>query len=185
MYAALTVLAALAAITVVWLYRSVASSRRSNRENARRNQQRAKRLAHLNSNLATSPAPWGWGENPGTASTPRFAGGHGHTPRVDKPMRKSQDLRGTKLHKTDLQLRISGARDKSQVLSSRNVLSGYDLNRGTLSNENTSNWPYRDDSFGSSLTSVPSFKGASREGDRPRKKHRQVGKSDTKKPWGW
>ncbi|MEM1412634.1 MAG: hypothetical protein AAGH19_09785, partial [Pseudomonadota bacterium] len=65
-YAGLTVAGVIAAAVVVWLVRSMSVAGRSAYRTLSPSGQNSRdvKLAHLNSSLSATPAPWGWGNEP-------------------------------------------------------------------------------------------------------------------------
>ena len=160
-YATLTVLCIVAAAVILWLFRTTSNAGK----NAYRTLSPAARkrgdirYAHLNSTLAETPSPWGWGQRRSRADQIRSFGrsdGHHHA----QPMARGRtgDPRAY----------------QAATQSTRNVLTGYDLTKKNPVTD-TSSWPYRDDGFASSNSQkrTVTLSGGARTG------------KGSKKPWGW
>jgi hypothetical protein len=197
-YATLAIVAALFAALCVWVYRSASTSSRKRYQTLSASQRKRSnaRLAHLNAGLGATPAPWGWAPATDAPTTTKpFADGKARNPRFEKSSRLYNDPPSQKLRRTELEQMLDGSRDQSQVRSVRNVLTGYDLQKKNSLNSSprgtdaggkidTSQWPYRDDSYGSSLSTsaVPTFPGASKAKPDVKKGNSS---SAERKPWGW
>jgi len=171
-YAALTVAGVIAAAALVWIIRSLTvaskSAYRTLSPSARNSSQA--RLAHLNSNLAATPAPWGWGNNRGTLGGSTFD--RHRLQREPASPSKSKGWSSLELYARSNE-KTARERDKTSptVGSVRNVLTGYDMQRHTA--PDTSSWPYRD-SFVSDVSSEPTTDSEVKsDGTRPTR------------PWGW
>ena len=167
-YAGLTVAGIIAAAVVVWIVRSLSVAGHSAYSSLSPSRQKpgSARLAHLNSNLAATPAPWGWGD-----------GGHQRKQRKPKGSLKTRaysQYKGAEAARTATQQ--PAGPDALKTGSVRNVLTGYDIHRKSAaspSKPDTSCWPYRDN-FERTTSSVPTeVENEVQESDQPTK------------PWGW
>ena len=174
-YAVLTIAGVIAAAVLVWMLRSLAvagkSAYRTISPAARRAQE--VKLAHLNTNLAAPPVPWGWGGHhhaPEGAEIGRHSFEQGPTARS-----KSRDFSQYEAYeRSHARSQLQRNPGSPQMGSARNVLTGYDVNRPTHhdAQPDTSSWPYQD-SLGEAGASLSKQAEASHEADQP------------KKPWGW
>ncbi len=173
-YAALTVAGVIAAAVVVWMLRSLTVASKSayrTMSPAGRSLSQAK-LAHLNSNLQATPAPWGWGNDRG--NTPHHHRFDQHRTSQEPASRsKSRDWSSLELYARSNE-KTARERDRSSpaVGSVRNVLTGYDMERDT--SPDTSSWPYQDSlKVKDRVSEVSENTLTGSDGDRPTK------------PWGW
>lgn len=170
-YVALTVAGVVAAAVIVWVVRSfmMAGKTAYRTLSPGRNSGEVK-LAHLNSNLGATPAPWGWGNAATARGAPRF---DRHTGAVENVApSKSRDWSQSEVYaRSNEKMKRERDATSPHVGSVRNVLTGYDMQRNTKTD--TSSWPYRD-SLGSGPSAVPEEGPTlTEDGDRPTK------------PWGW
>jgi hypothetical protein len=167
-YVALTVAGVVAAAVIVWVFRSFMMAGKT-AYRSMSSGRGAPKLAHLNSNLAATPAPWGWG-NGGTPAATRFDRHRVSSEPVSRS--KSRDFSGLEAYaRSSEKMARERYATSPHVGSVRNVLTGYDMQRGTRTD--TSSWPYQD-SFVSDASAVPEDSPTLTEkGDRP------------SKPWGW
>ena len=162
LYAALTVLSVVAAALLLWALRGLNRTGRSTYRALSQPGRRkgSVRYAHLNTSLAQTPRPWGWGQarnHPGQVRSFGRSDGHHH----------AQPVGGS---------RHTGPRGyQTMTQSARNALSGYDLNKKNPITD-TSSWPYRDDEFGATST---------QNGSNPPRGATPRSRSGSKKPWGW
>lgn len=169
-YAALTVAGVIAAAIAVWVLRSLTVASKSAYRTlspAARAGSQAK-LAHLNSNLAATPAPWGWGNGKG-APTSGFDRHRFQQASVSPS--KSRDWSELEVYSRSSESSAKSRNAGHSVGSVRNVLTGYDMGRST--EPDTSSWPYQDN-LGSPRSAEPDENTqAESDGERPTK------------PWGW
>lgn len=167
-YAFLTIAGVIAAAVLVWIFRSLSVAGTSAYRNFSPTARAASgaRLAHLNSNLAATPAPWGWGGRRG--SRPRYQGMLPET-RAQARVAESRRELGSRMEV----LASGSSKDKGPYSSVGNVLTGYDMRRHTQ--PDTSSWPYRDSLTESRLRSLEEEKNTLVED----------GKDHPSKPWGW
>ncbi len=172
-YATLTVAGVIAAAVVVWLFRSLSvagkSAYRTLSPSGRSSSQA--RLAHLNSGLAATPAPWGWGQGKGAPPSSKFD--HHRTQAPAPSPSKSRDWSSVELYARSNEKAARERNASPAVGSVRNVLTGYDMSRPT--NPDTSSWPYQDSFKGAGVAEPTqrSAEDAPLTGERPTK------------PWGW
>lgn len=162
LYALLTVAGVLVAAIVVWVMRSVTSMGRSTYRSVSSTARNASgpKLAHLNSSLASTPAPWGWG---GKKASGKHRGESPRAATLGDRVARTSNVRGHETYKQQFD------REHSKEASVRNVLTGYDIHRKT--EPDTSCWPYQD-TFGKTRSSLPT-ETLSKKGKQP------------SKPWGW
>lgn len=169
-YVALTVAGVVAAAVIVWIFRSVMVAGKSAYRTMSPGSSRGEvKLAHLNSNLAATPAPWGWGNGGGTPAASRYNRDMG----VASPSKsKTRDFSQLEAYaRSSEKMKLERDATSPHVGSVRNVLTGYDMQRDTKTD--TSCWPYRDN-LGSNASVVPEESPTlTEDGDRPTK------------PWGW
>lgn len=173
-YAALIVAGVVAAAVVVWIARSMMfagkSAYRTMSPKGRSSTQA--RLAHLNSNLAAAPAPWGWGNNAGASAASKDIG-----PKFKRqPLSPSKSKDWSELEAYQRShAKAARDRDTSSTTSGsvRNLLTGYDMERRTATD--TSSWPYRND-FKPELAKLAEERNSQVEA---------VSDERPTKPWGW
>ncbi len=169
-YVALTIAGVAAAAVTIWIFRSFMMAGRSAYDSLAPGKKAEPKLAHLNSNLAATPAPWGWGNSRGTPATSRYnRNKSGNSSPVRSKSRDWSQLEGYARSNEKTQRERETA--SHRVGSVRNVLTGYDMDRKT--GPDTSSWPYQD-SMGSRSSSVPKEQPTlTQSSQKP------------KKPWGW
>lgn len=178
-YVALAIACFITATVCLWLFRSMVEVGKSAYRAflpSGRSQERQVRLANLNSNLAATPAPWGWNGS----SSRRSAS-------VRTPVRKKVHSTSKEkvpwgwkgnqgLGKSNLDLISDGLEGSAAVASVKSMLGRLD-NHGNATasadKSSTVGWPYREESFdfGGRNYKVKRQKRASSGGDA--------------KPWGW
>ena len=166
-YVALIVAGVVAAAVIVWVFRSFMMAGKTAYRSMSPSRSGEPKLAHLNSNLAATPAPWGWGNAGGAPAPARLDRDAGP---VIRP--KPKDWSQSEVYARSNE-KMARERDATSphVGSVRNVLTGYDMQRDTRTD--TSSWPYQD-SIASGSSSVPSDNPTlTEDGERPTK------------PWGW
>jgi hypothetical protein len=170
-YAALTVAGVVAAALLVWLLRTLTVAGRSAYRTlsppGRANQQ--VKLAHLNSSLAATPAPWGWGGGKGTPAASRYDRQQFRREPVG-PTRTKDFSEREAFERSFEKMKAERDNTSPHVGSVRNVLTGYDMRRSQ--ELDTSSWPYRD-SLSAESSAIPIERKSEAEADRPTK------------PWGW
>lgn len=175
-YAALIVAGVIAAAVVVWIARSMMvagqSAYRTMAPKGRGADQ--VRLAHLNSNVAAAPAPWGWGAKNGAPAGTKIKG-----PRFQRETlspSKSKDWSELELYQRSYAKSAMDRDKKSSTSGSvRNLLTGYDMERPTATD--TSSWPYRNDF-------KPELARQAEERNTQTEAQADAGERPTK-PWGW
>lgn len=178
-YVALAIACFIAATVCLWLFRSMMEVGKSAYRAilpSGRNQDRQVRLANLNSNLADTPAPWGWNGSGSRRSAP-----------VQTPVRKTAHRSSKEkvpwgwkgnqgLGKSNHDLISSGLESSAAVASVKSMLGRLDHHGNATDStgkSSTVGWPYREESFdfGGRNYKVKRQKKASSGGDA--------------KPWGW
>lgn len=168
-YVALTAAGIVTAAVAVWIFRSMMMASKSAYRKLSPGRSGGVKLAHLNSNLGATPAPWGWGTSGGAPAVTRF---NRHQLRSEPASpSKSRDWSQYEGYARSGE-RMKNARDtsSSHVGSVRNVLTGYDMQR---TRTDTSSWPYQETLSAGGSAKRDENVTLTEEGDRPTK------------PWGW
>ena len=172
-YAALTVAGVIAAAVVVWVVKSMMEAGKSAyRTLSPKDGRRQTKLAHLNTNLGATPAPWGWAAGNGAPADSAISRAQvGEGPAFKS---KSRDWSSTNAYEKSNQAMARQRHEGSPAVTSvRNVLTGYDMTKERKTD--TSSWPYQD-SFKGAEPSKPTRNTLTEESD--------DGERPTK-PWGW
>ena len=168
-YVALTVAGVVAAAVIVWVVRSFTMAGKTAYRTISPSRRGEAKLAHLNSSLGATPAPWGWGSAGGTPAASRFDR-HRVASEPVSPS-KSRDWSQLEVYaRSNEKMKRERDATSPHVGSVRNVLTGYDMQRNTKTD--TSSWPYQD-SLGPSTSAPDERPTLTADGERPTK------------PWGW
>lgn len=169
-YVALIVAGVVAAAVIVWVARSFMMAGKTAYRSLSPGRNGEPKLARLQSNVGSTPAPWGWGNAGGATAATRInrygPGGQSVAPS------KSKDWSQLEVYaRSNEKMARERHATSPHVGSVRNVLTGYDMQRSTKTD--TSSWPYQD-SLATGSSAVPVDNPTLTEkGNRPTK------------PWGW